>query len=228
MYPLRSLNFETPPYRFSGAVYGVLLNHQPALAALGDAVAAPPYGAPPKAPVLYIKPRNTLALHGEAVEVPADVPALQVGASLGIVIGRRARAVEVGEALAHVAGYVIVNDLCVPHGSFYRPQIHCRALDGFCPMGPGVTPRAAVASPDDLAVRVFIDGVCTQTTNTADRVRHAAQLIADVSTFMSLHTGDVLTLGISHGAPLARAGQHIAIEIAGLGRLETQLVGERS
>ena len=53
--------FDFPPYRLSGTVYGVLLNHAPALAALGAQVNEPPYKAPPKAPVLYVKPRNTLA-----------------------------------------------------------------------------------------------------------------------------------------------------------------------
>ena len=72
------LDFDTPPHRLSGGVYGCLLNHAPALAALGDAVHLPPYKALPQAPVLYLKPCNTLAVAGQPVEVPAD-PALQHG-----------------------------------------------------------------------------------------------------------------------------------------------------
>ena len=84
------LGFDFAPWRLSGQVFGVLLNHRPALAALGDAVHAAPYKAPPRAPVLYLKPRNTQVGEGVAVEVPADVPALEVGAALGLVIGRTA------------------------------------------------------------------------------------------------------------------------------------------
>lgn len=212
----------------SGTVIGVLLNHRPALAALGDTVNAAPHHGAPKAPVLYIKPRNTLAAHGDAIEVPAGVPALQVGATLGLVVGRTACRVMEADALAHLAGCVIVNDLCVPHTSFFRPQIHHRVRDGFCPLGPALVPCAALGDLDALAVRIFIDGQCVQATDTADRLRPAARLLAEVSAFMTLQPGDVLLLGSSGAAPLARAGQHVAIEIDGLGRLEHTLVEERS
>ena len=73
-----------------GTVYGTLLNHHDALAALGSAVHEPPYKAPPKAQVLYIKPRNTWAGAGDAIIVPAGVDELEIGATLGLVIGRTA------------------------------------------------------------------------------------------------------------------------------------------
>lgn len=214
-------------HALSGTVVGVLLNHRPALAALGDAANAPPHGAAPRAPVLYIKPRNTLAADGDAIELPPGVPALQVGATLGLVIGRAACRVAEADALSHLAGCVIANDLCVPHASFFRPQIHHRVRDRFCPLGATLRPVSALGDLDALAVRVFIDGECVQRTDTADRIRPAARLLADISAFMTLQPGDVLLLGPSAGAPLARAGQRVAIEIDGLGRLENTLVEER-
>jgi 5-oxopent-3-ene-1,2,5-tricarboxylate decarboxylase / 2-hydroxyhepta-2,4-diene-1,7-dioate isomerase len=218
---------DSPPQRPSGTVYGCLLNHAPALAALGDAVHQPPYKAPPRAPVLYVKPRNTRAGDGEAVLVPADVPGLQVGAALGLVIGRTACRVTLADALAHVAGVVIVNDLSLPHDSFYRPSVRLKARDGFCPVGDTVLPLAELPAPvDTLGVRVLLDGVLVHSTTTGDRIRGAAQLLADVSEFMTLQPGDVLMLGVSQGAPLARAGQVVVVEIDGLGRLHTPLVAE--
>lgn len=101
----------TPSRR--GTVYGTLLNHHDALAALGDAVNAPPYKAAPKAPILYIKPRNTWLDAGDAIVVPAGVPELEIGATLGLVIGRPACRVTEADALSYVAGYVIVNDVSV-------------------------------------------------------------------------------------------------------------------
>mgnify|MGYP003542233020 CR=1 FL=1 len=77
-----------PPAR--GTVYGTLLNHRDALAALGEQVNAAPYKAPPKAPILYIKPRNTVVGHRVPAVVPADATELEMGATLGVVIGRTA------------------------------------------------------------------------------------------------------------------------------------------
>jgi 5-oxopent-3-ene-1,2,5-tricarboxylate decarboxylase/2-hydroxyhepta-2,4-diene-1,7-dioate isomerase len=214
--------FGFAPYRLSGTVYGVLLNHAPALAALGRTVNAAPYKAPPKAPVLYVKPRNTLAAPASACELPAGVSALQIGANLGIVIGRSACRVSEGNALSHVAGYAIVDDLSVPHDSFYRPSVRFKALDGSCVVGALVA-RERVGDPDALAVRVFVDGELVQRTDTAQRIRPVARLLADITEFMTLAPGDIVLLGTSHGAATARAGQRVAIEIDGLGRVEHTL-----
>jgi 5-oxopent-3-ene-1,2,5-tricarboxylate decarboxylase/2-hydroxyhepta-2,4-diene-1,7-dioate isomerase len=219
-------SFDVAPWRLSGRVYGALLNHRAALQALGDAVYAMPYLAPPQAPVLYIKPRNTLAASGDAVVVPADCAEVEIGATLGIVIGRSACRVDIADAPAHIAGYVIVNDVSVPHASFYRPSIRCKARDGFCPIGPRVVACSEVGDPDALTVRVFVDGEMRLATSTAGMIRPVAKLVADVSEFMTLSPGDVLLLGVAAGAPRARAGQSVAIEIDGLGRLETHLVQE--
>jgi 5-oxopent-3-ene-1,2,5-tricarboxylate decarboxylase / 2-hydroxyhepta-2,4-diene-1,7-dioate isomerase len=220
-----SMYFDVPPYRLSGVVYGSLLNHSDAVAALGDAVNQLPYKAAPKAPVLYLKPRNTLARHGDAVSLPEGTPELEIGAALGIVIGRTACKVTRDDALAHVAGYTIVNDVSVPHASFYRPSLRFKARDGFCPVGPKVVPQCEIADPNRLAVRVFIDGVLVQSTSTTGMVRPVAALIADVTEFMTLAPGDVLMLSVAAGAPRARAGQDVAIEIEGIGRLENHFAG---
>ena len=218
--------FGWPPYGLSGTVYGALLNHRPQLEALGEAAWQPPHKQPPQAPVLEVKPRHMFTPHGGTVRVPAGVAALSVGASLGIVIARSACRVAASEALAHVAGYLVVGDLSLPLDakSHYRPGARLKARDGFCPLGPAVTPAAAIAGPDALAVRVRADGKTLQQTDTADRVRGVAQLIADVSEFMTLQPGDVLALGIAQGSPLVKAGSHVELEIAGLASLAFDLL----
>jgi 5-oxopent-3-ene-1,2,5-tricarboxylate decarboxylase/2-hydroxyhepta-2,4-diene-1,7-dioate isomerase len=208
----------------AGAVYGTLLNDRAALDALGEAVAQPPYKAPPQAPVLYVKPRNTRSAHGWPIVVPAGVPALAMGACLGVVIGRTACRVRAGDALDFVAGYTVANDVCVPHESFYRPMVRYRCRDGFCPMGPWVIARRHVADPDGLDLRVEIDGVERQRANTGTFVRSVARLLADVTAFMTLAPGDVLLTGVPADAPLARAGQRVAIAIDGVGTLVNTLV----
>ncbi|MBK0392621.1 fumarylacetoacetate hydrolase family protein [Ramlibacter algicola] len=221
------LDFDVPPYRLSGTVYGTLLNHQAALAQLGGAVNEPPYKAAPKAPVLYVKPRNTLASTGDAVVVPDTAGALEVGAALGVVIGRTACRVQEQDAFAYVAGYTVVADFSVPHDSYYRPSVRLKALDGSCVVGPSVTPRARIPSPDDLDVGVFVDGKIVHATTTAGMVRNVARLLADVTDFMTLAPGDVLLLGVAAGAPRVAPGHHVSVEIGPIGRLENDLVKER-
>jgi 5-oxopent-3-ene-1,2,5-tricarboxylate decarboxylase / 2-hydroxyhepta-2,4-diene-1,7-dioate isomerase len=209
-----------------GTVYGTLLNHADALAALGAAVHAAPYKAPPRAPVLYIKPRNTWVADGEAVVVPQGVEALEIGATLGLVIGRIACCVDEADALAFVAGFVIVDDVSVPHASYYRPSLRFKARDTFCPIGEFV-PRAAVGAIERLHVEVAIDGEVVQRSGFAGLIRSPARLLADVTEFMTLAPGDVLSLGVAAHAPQARAGQRVRITIDGVGTLENPLVAER-
>ena len=221
--PLADLALAAP---VSGTVYGTLLNDRQALTLLGGSLDAPPYKAAPKAPVLYIKPRNTLVGALARVVVPADVATLQVGAALGLVIGRTACRVGRDEALRYLAGYTLVNDLSVPHDSWYRPSVRFKARDGSCAIGPAVVAAARIADPDRLILRVRVDGVLVQEASLATFIRPAAQLLADVTEFMTLAPGDVLLAGVPAGAPLARPGQRVSIEADGLGRLDTFLVAE--
>jgi 5-oxopent-3-ene-1,2,5-tricarboxylate decarboxylase/2-hydroxyhepta-2,4-diene-1,7-dioate isomerase len=171
-----------------------------------------------------VKPRNTLAASGDPVPVPAGVTELELEASLGLVIGRPACRLEEARALEYLAGYLIVSDVSIPHRPYYRPSIRARARDGFCPVGPRVVPRAAIANPDDLAIRVFIDGKLRQQTGTSQLVRSIGRLLADVTDFMTLSPGDILAVGAAAPAPRVRAGQQARIEIDGLGQLESPFV----
>jgi 5-oxopent-3-ene-1,2,5-tricarboxylate decarboxylase/2-hydroxyhepta-2,4-diene-1,7-dioate isomerase len=222
--PCIAVTMDVPPFRLSGTVYGALLNHRTALEALGSAVNEPPYKEAPRAPVLYIKPRNTLAADGEPIAVPPGVGALEIGASLGVVIGRPSCRLPEDRALESVAGYLILNDVSVPHPSYYRPSIPSKARDGFCPLGPRVTPRGALANPDALSIRVYVDGKLEQAATTSELVRPVAKLLADVTDFMTLLPGDVLAVGVASPAPRVRAGQRARIEIDGLGSLENPFV----
>jgi 5-oxopent-3-ene-1,2,5-tricarboxylate decarboxylase / 2-hydroxyhepta-2,4-diene-1,7-dioate isomerase len=224
--PQVDVDVDVPPYRLSGVVYSALLNHRPQWTALGEAAHQPPYKAPAQAPVLALKPRNTLAASGAGVAVPAEGGALSVGATLAVLIGRTACRVGIADALGVVAGDTVVADLSVPHNSHYRPAVRLKARDGSCVIGPLVMPAAAVAVPDALTVQVHINGALAQATDTADRLRGVAQLIADVTDFMTLEPGDLLLLGVSADAPQARAGDSVSVAIDGVGALDFHLVAE--
>ncbi|MBU9343339.1 fumarylacetoacetate hydrolase family protein [Burkholderia multivorans] len=211
-----------------GTVYGALLNERAALAALGDAVHAAPYGRPPQAPVLYIKPANTHASDGAAVVVPAGVEALEIGASVAVVFARRATRVPAARALDYVHGFTLASDVSVPHPDYYRPAVRFKCRDGFCPLGPAVVPAAALADVDAIALSVRIDGEVVARTSTATLIRPLRELIADISAFMSFDAGDVLLLGVAGGAPHAWAGSTVEIAADGIGTLRHTLVAEEA
>lgn len=232
---------QTAPWRLSGTVIVALLNHRSLWRDMGEAMARSPYKAPPRAPVLAVMPHHTQIATGTPIALPAlsqagsdpnvaAQGAVEVGVALGIVIGRPVSRADVAEALESVAGYLALGEfsLPVPAGSpaHYRPGARWRARDGFCPLSSKIVPASAVADPDALTTRVDIDGQMVQEDHTGNRVRDVARLVADVSEFMTLRPGDVLSLGRSHPAPLARAGQRIRLTIDGVGTLEHLLVHE--
>jgi 5-oxopent-3-ene-1,2,5-tricarboxylate decarboxylase/2-hydroxyhepta-2,4-diene-1,7-dioate isomerase len=215
-----------PQHARGATVLGVLLNHRSAWDALAPAMAAEPYKAPPKSPVLYLKPANTWSDAGQPIVLPPGIAAVQAGATLGIVIGRTCSGVRVAEAMAFVAGYTVVNDISVPHSSFYRPPLKHNCRDSFCPIGPLVVAAARIAAPDALHVRTHVNGRLLQETSTAELMRPIAQLIAEICDFMTLQPGDVLLAGVAHGAPLLHAGDRVRIEIDGLGALENPVLAQ--
>jgi 5-oxopent-3-ene-1,2,5-tricarboxylate decarboxylase/2-hydroxyhepta-2,4-diene-1,7-dioate isomerase len=222
-YSADKLSLDVP---ISGTIYGTLLNYKGTLAELGEAVNESPYKEAPKAPVLYIKPENTLTGFGMPIPLPSHVPELEIEAALGIVIGQTATRVKETEALEYVAGYTVVNDVSIPHESVFRPAIRQKARDGFCPVGPWVIERDAVANPNTLGVRVLINGELRQENTTSNLIRSVAHLISDVTDFMTLYAGDTLLVGVPEGAPLAKTGDRVRIEIDGVGNLENMIVNE--
>jgi 5-oxopent-3-ene-1,2,5-tricarboxylate decarboxylase / 2-hydroxyhepta-2,4-diene-1,7-dioate isomerase len=197
-------------------VYGTLLNFRSELETLGAQVNEPPYGAPPKAPVLYIKPANTWSRNGAAIALPARVAKVEVGATIAMLM----------KAPGEVAGYVLMNDLSIPHTSYFRPPVKFKCLDGFLGVGDTLLPAAADVDPSRFRLEVRINGELKQSMNFSQLVRPAAQLLADVSEFMTLAAGDVLMLGVDAGRPLARVGDRIEISADGLGSLSNTLVAE--
>jgi 5-oxopent-3-ene-1,2,5-tricarboxylate decarboxylase/2-hydroxyhepta-2,4-diene-1,7-dioate isomerase len=200
----------------TGTVYGVLLNFRAEVEALAPQMTQPPYKAPPKAPVLYVKTANTWSPHGSAIVVPARVPEVEVGATIAMVIG----------ADGDVEGFVPMNDLSIPHASFFRPPVKFKCVDGFLGIGPAMRDAQEVANPAAFRLEVRINGALRQSIDFSQLVRNASQLLADVSEFMTLAHGDVLMLGCDAGRPPARPGDRIEISAPGFETLANTLVGE--
>lgn len=206
----------TPHFLPMGTVYGTLLNFRAEVEALAPQMTAPPYKAPPKAPVLYVKTANTWSTHGSAIAVPSSVPEVEIGASVGMVIG----------AEGDIEGFVLMNDLSIPHASFFRPPVKFKCLDGFLGIGPAMRDAQDVADPANFRVEVRINGELKQSIDFSQLVRPAQQLLVGVGEFMTLAHGDVLMLGCDAGRPLARAGDRIDISAPGFETLTHTLVQE--
>ena len=213
------------PFFPTRTVVGALLEFQGAWQALEPVMAQPPHHRPPVHPVLYIKPANTWARHGDSVLLPPDVAEVEIGATLGISFARAASRVNAAQALSHVAGYCVVNDVTVPHQSLLRPPMRQKCRDGFCPIGPWVS-ADELRDPGTLEIRSYINGELRQRSHTAHLRRNVAQLIADVSEFMTLAPGDLLLIGVAEQPARARVGDTMAVEIDGIGRLENPLQAE--
>ena len=202
-----------PQWLPAGTVYGTLLNFRREHALWAPRMSEAPYKAAPKAPVLYVKTANTWTSSGGTVPVPARVPEVEVGATIGMVIGDDGRA----------AGCVLMNDFSVPHASFFRPPVKFKCLDGFLGIGSALRTDG---DPDRFALEVRIDGELRHTADFSQLVRPAKRLLAEVGEFMTLRAGDVLMLGCNAGRPLARVGQRIEITAPGFEPLVNTLEAE--
>lgn len=207
-----------------GTVYGTVLNDKSTVARLSAAFTEPPYKAAPKAPVFYIKPRNTHARDGASVAIPTEPGRVRIDSTIGAVIGRRASAVAASNALDHVMAWRIVSDVTLPHDDVYRPAIRERCRDGFCPMSEPIVRADLDLSKTEVVTSVNGAEVHRYTLN--GLVRPLPELIAEVTQCITLEPGDVLLVGVPEGAPTAVAGDEVEIEVEGLGVLKHRIVAE--
>jgi len=174
--------------------------------------------------VLYIKPRNTWVDSGDAIVVPPGVDALEIGATLGLVIGRTACRVSKEDAMEHVLGYVIVNDVSIPHASYYRPSLRCKARDTFCPIGPAIS--TGLNPWKGLKVQTRVNSEIKQDGTTADFIFQLDVVIRYISDAMTLLPGDVIATGTPAGVGPLVAGDTVEVTVEGIGTLWNPVVNE--
>lgn len=210
-----------------GTVYGTLMNFACEHRALAAQMVDARYKGAPKAPVLYIKPANTFSAHGSTITLPANVPHVQVRPCIGLVFGVNTAAshMELAQAAPkNAVAMVLLNDLTVPHTSFYRPPIKAKCIDGFLGVAQTAHTVDGLQSLDGLQITVRINGAVVRRFGLADLVRKPAQLLADVAEFIDLQDSDVLMLGSPFDAALAQVGDVVEISAPGFAPLRHTMV----
>jgi 2-keto-4-pentenoate hydratase/2-oxohepta-3-ene-1,7-dioic acid hydratase in catechol pathway len=186
---------------------------------------------PPEVPTFFTKFRNALAADGATVPLPAYSQKVDYEAEVAFAIGRRARDVAEEDALGHVAGYMLLNDLSARDYQFMTPQWGPgKVFDGSAPCGPAlVTPNEA-GEHDAIEISLTLNGEEMQRDTTASLVHSIPALIAFLSKLMTLEPGDIVSTGTPAGVGSTRdphvwlkPGDECVIESPTLGRLVTRL-----
>ncbi len=181
-------------------------------------------------PLVFLKGPGSLLGHRGHTRRPADAAFMHYECELAVVIGRPAKNVQRADALAHVAGYTVCNDYAVRDylENWYRPNLRVKNRDGGTVLGPWLVDARAVPDPQALALRTRVNGQVTQQGSTRNMVHSVAELIAYLSSFMTLLPGDVILTGTPEGVVNVNAGDVVACEIDGIGTLVNTLVPDSS
>ncbi|MFI6226206.1 fumarylacetoacetate hydrolase family protein [Micromonospora echinospora] len=190
--------------------------------------------APPAEPILFHKSPNTVVGPYDEVRIPRGSTRTDWEVELAVVIGSRVRYLDSpDEALAHVAGYAVSNDVSEREYQFADPGgqwAKGKSCETFNPLGPWLVTPDEVGDPQALRLRSWVNGEPRQDSRTADMIFDVAFLIWHLSRFTVLEPGDVLNTGTPQGValsgryPYLGAGDVMEVEVEGLGRQRNRLV----
>lgn len=195
-------------------------------------------GAPiPTEPVIFNKWTSAICGPNDAVEIPRGSTKTDWEVELGVVIGKAAKYITEAQALEHVAGYCVVNDVSEREWQIERGGTwdKGKGFDTFGPIGPWLVTRDEVPDPQNLSMWLDVDGKRFQNGNTKTMIFTVAQIVAYVSQCMSLQPGDIISTGTPPGVGLGikpqpvylKAGQTMRLGIEGLGEQQQTTVNAR-
>lgn len=187
----------------------------------------------PEEPVVFMKADTSITGPNDDVIIPLNSKKLDWEVELGIIIGKTAQYVDEADALSHVAGYCVVNDISERGfqlegtGQWVKGKSH----DSFCPLGPVLTTRDDVPDPQNLDLWLTIDGERVQTGSTSLMIFSVAHIVSYLSQFMTLRPGDLISTGTPPGVGLGfkpprflKAGETMVVGISGLGEITQTVV----
>jgi acylpyruvate hydrolase len=188
----------------------------------------------PERPILFSKFPSCVIGPGDTIVKPPETAMLDYEVELVVVIGKRARNVRREDALSHVAGYMIGNDVTARDIQKRDVQwVRGKSFDTFAPIGPFLVTTDEIPDPGALDLRCWVNGELRQDSNTKNLVFDVPTLIENLSAGITLEPGDLLFTGTPGGVGVFRdppvflqPGDHVAMEISALGRLENTVALE--
>lgn len=183
----------------------------------------------PEAPVVFSKPPSSVIATGETILGSLDPTAsVDYEGELAVVIGKGGRGIARADAPGHVFGYTIVNDVTARTlQQKHRQWLLGKGIDTFCPMGPAILTADEVPDARTLNLRTWVNGELRQDAVVADLIFDIPTLIETISAVIALEPGDVIATGTPVGVGIGfsppkflKSGDRVAIEVAGIGRLE--------
>ncbi len=176
----------------------------------------------PANPIIFLKPPTSVIGDGEDIVYPPQVGELHYEAELAVVMGKTAKNVEAAKAAGYIEGYACGNDVTARDQQRADGQwTRAKSYDTFCPIGPRI---AKGLDPDDLDIKLWLNGAVRQSSNTSNMIFKVNELIAFISGIMTLLPGDVILTGTPVGVGEMKRGDVVAVEIEGIGKLTNRVV----
>ena len=187
----------------------------------------------PPEPVIFFKATSSICGPNDHIEIPRGSNETDWEVELAVVIGKHTKYVDEAEALDHIAGYAVMND--VSEREFQQRRsgqwVKGKSCDTFGPLGPWLVTKDEVADPQDLAMTLSVNGHQYQNGSTATMVYKVPFLISYLSQFMSLQSGDVISTGTPPGVGMGqnpkvylKPGDVVELGVAGLGTQRQNVV----
>lgn len=186
----------------------------------------------PPEPIIFMKATSAICGPNDPIIIPRGSQKTDWEVELGVIIGTHAKYVAPENALSHVAGYAVINDISERAFQIERAGqwTKGKSCDHFGPVGPWLVTRDEIADPQNLAMELSVNGARVQNGSTRTMVYGVAYLVSYISQFMSLHPGDIISTGTPPGVGMGlkpprflKAGDTMTLSIAGLGA-QTQSV----
>jgi len=179
----------------------------------------------PKQPVIFLKPPSAIIYNKESIVYPPQTSELHYEAELAVVIKDRIKNIAEEEALDHVLGFTCAND--VTARDLQRMDVQwsrAKSFDSFCPVGPRIVSEI---DPNNLAIKLYLNGELKQSSNTANLIFKVNYLIAFISQVMTLEPEDLILTGTPAGIGPMQVGDVVEVEIEKIGKLVNRVIAQR-
>ncbi len=175
----------------------------------------------PQVPILFFKPLSSLIGPGDSILLPPQSNQVEHEAELAVIIGRQGRWVSTEEAMQLVLGYSIANDVTARDLQRSDDQwTRAKGFDTFCPVGPWIETELDVS---DTMIKCTVNGQLRQMASTRDMIFPVRELIAFISSIMTLEPGDIILTGTPAGVGSLSPGDEVTVEIEGIGSLTNKV-----